>query len=63
MCLAKAYFGDEESPFMEDVACARIEGNKVYLETLLGKKKLVTGQITSIDFSESRLVIAPILLT
>ncbi|MFP3975361.1 MAG: CooT family nickel-binding protein [Dehalococcoidia bacterium] len=58
MCLARAYFGeDEASPVLEDVARLTIEGDKLRLTSLFGEEKEVHGKIKEIDFMNSRVVL------
>jgi predicted RNA-binding protein len=58
MCLAKAYQDAKtEEPILEDIAHARIDGDRVELETLLGERKTLYGKVREIDFVNSRIII------
>lgn len=59
MCLATAYFQNQDKPILEEIAYAESGTGYVRLQTLLGKEKTVNGDIVAVDFSEARLVIAP----
>jgi predicted RNA-binding protein len=58
MCLAKAYQDSEtEEAILEDIAYARIDGDQVELETLLGERKTIHGKVQEIDFMSSKIII------
>jgi predicted RNA-binding protein len=58
MCLAKAYKGyQSEQPFLSEIARLKITDGQVELETLLGERMAVEGEVREIDFSGSRVII------
>ena len=58
MCLAKAYLNKSgDTPVLEDIAHLRIHANRVELETLFGKKKVIPGRVIEIDFSRSKVLL------
>ena len=66
MCLAKVYLGSAEGHsgadtgvemLMENVTRVEVNGDRIRVVSLLGEKKELRGGITSIDFSEGRLVL------
>jgi predicted RNA-binding protein len=62
MCLAKAYLRSKaDDPgttlVMENVAMVEVDGHQVRIRSLFGDANVVLGRISSIDFSENRLVI------
>ncbi len=61
MCLAKAFFQEEEEPrlILSEISSLRTEGGKIFLQTLFGEEKIIEGEIKEIDFVSSRLVISP----
>ncbi|MFC1998130.1 CooT family nickel-binding protein [Chloroflexota bacterium] len=62
MCLAKVYLkdGDEEKLVMETVAYAEQKDGKLLLKNILRQEKEVEGEIVSIDFSASKIVVKPV---
>ncbi len=62
MCLAKVYLkdGGEERLIMETVAYAEQKGGKLLLKNILRQEKEVDGEIVSIDFSASKIVLKPV---
>ena len=62
MCLAKVYLkdGGEERLIMETVAYAEQKGGKLLLKNVLRQEKEVDGEIVSIDFSASKIVLKPV---
>jgi len=59
MCLAKAYLseGKEKQLVMEDVALVRVEGEKLYLNTLFGEQKEVAAIVKRIDFQNASIIL------
>jgi predicted RNA-binding protein len=58
VCLAKAYlnkWGDE--PVLHDIAHMRLCDDRVELETLLGKEKVIMGKVVEVDFTGSRILL------
>jgi len=56
--LAKVYlnkWGDE--PVLQDIASMRLHRERVELETLFGKEKVVSGRVIEISFSTSRILL------
>ena len=62
MCLAKVYLkdGDEEKLVMETVAYAEKKDGKLLLRNILRQEKEIEGEIVSIDFSASKIVLKPV---
>ena len=62
MCLAKVYLkdGDGEKLVMETVAYAEKKGDKLLLRNILRQEKEVEGEIVSVDFSGSKVVVKPV---
>jgi predicted RNA-binding protein len=52
MCEASVYLvkDGEEKKIMQDVTLVRPEGDTVFMATLLGEQKIVSGRISRIDF-------------
>jgi predicted RNA-binding protein len=58
MCLATAYwYWENKQPILRDIANARISGDIVELETLLGGKETLQGKIREIDFMDSKIIL------
>ena len=62
MCLAKVYLkdGDEENLVMETVAYAEKKDGKLLLRNILMQEKEIEGEIVSVDFSGSKVVVKPV---
>ena len=59
MCLAKVYLDhDESTVFAQSVTGIEQKGNKITFMTIFGDRKTVTGEIESIDFTESVINVA-----
>ena len=52
MCEASVYLvkDGEEKKIIQDVTLVRPEGDIVFMATLLGEQKIVSGRISRIDF-------------
>ena len=52
MCEASVYLvkDGEEKKIIQDVTLVRPEGDTVFMATLLGEQKIVSGRISRIDF-------------
>lgn len=59
MCLAKVYLNhDAGSTFADSVTNLSQKGDTLKITTLFGEEKMVTGEIESIDFTDSVINIA-----
>lgn len=59
MCLAKVYLNHDESDvFAQSVTKLSQTGSELRITTLFGEEKKVTGEIESIDFTDSIINIA-----
>ena len=64
MCLAKAYVrasatDSEGKLLMENVIRVEVDGDRVYLSSLLGDSEELQARITFVSFVDSRLVLEP----
>jgi predicted RNA-binding protein len=58
MCLASAYFDNENGPvILKDIAHLKFNGDKVELETLFGEGKSVQGRVIEVDFFSSKIIL------
>lgn len=58
MCLANIYQNTRAGePLIKSVACLRVDGNRVVVETLMGESQIVPGKITEIDFMNSDVIV------
>jgi|TARA_B100001971_G_C18238304_1_gene568942 predicted RNA-binding protein len=48
MCLSKVYVDSEL--LIEEIACVKVEGEKLLLKTLFGEQKEIEASIVEIDF-------------
>ncbi len=56
MCLAAAYFNDENGELiLKDIARLKLNGDNVEMETLFGERKSVPGEIIAVDFFSSKI--------
>lgn len=65
MCLAKAYVRTDGAEadsdlLMENVTRVDVEGDKIRVTSLFGESEELSGHVSSIDFSEGRLVLQSI---
>jgi predicted RNA-binding protein len=59
MCLAKVYLNhDASNTFVDSVTNLCQKGDTLKITTLFGEEKVVTGEIESIDFTDSVINIA-----
>ncbi len=60
MCLASAYFNDENGQLiLKDIASLKLAGDKIELETLFGEGKSVQGKVIAVDFFSSKIFLEP----
>ena len=58
MCLAKAYTKKSgDKPILEDIAHIQLYNDRIELETLFGKRKVIPGRVVEIDFSTSKILL------
>jgi predicted RNA-binding protein len=58
MCLAAAYFDNENGPLiLKDIAHLKFNGDNVELETLFGEGKSVQGKLIEVDFFSSKIIL------
>lgn len=59
MCEANAYFlvNGEEELLLEDVEEVKVDGNKLFLRSILGEQKLLEGRIKEMNLVEHRIII------
>ena len=59
MCLAKAYFGNnnESEPVMEEITSIKSEGGKLLVTTLFGEQREIEANIKEIDFRGSNVIL------
>ena len=58
MCLAKAYINKwDDEPVLYDIAHMRVHDDRIELETLFGKERIIPGRVIEIDFSTSKILL------
>ena len=59
MCLAKAFFGEDEKEelIMEDISAVRVNGEKLNFRSLFGEQKEIDGTIKEINFQSGRIIV------
>jgi predicted RNA-binding protein len=60
VCLAKAFVENSvDQPVLQDIALVTVQGDRVELETLFGERKVLSGRLLEIDFTNSTVLLGP----